>query len=1050
MKKYLHTDGENVEKDDKNAPATEDNSINHTSGSKKDEIRQLPSEESLFEFDDTVFAEDMPEKPKLTPEEAEYAEELSEKFGISRDAGVSFLDDTPAEDEGLMRPFIAPEIPQSVSEVQEQAVDTTEQAEFAAEQAVNEMEQAANETEQAVNEAERVMNTAEQVADEADQEKIEAELDYVMDQLEERIGELEQIVKEKVQASRELRESEKIVSDTYEDIKRLEELFASKAPDDAESEKTEEPSVIQTTFDGMDGNAELDGKKAVEEKPSEKVGASGVQLTFLDTELATDEEDEPFEEEEQIGFGDYEDEYDNIDEDDEADEVEEADEPFEDASNEPENDETDEINEVDDEPSEPIYDTAELTPIELNAIEQEAERARAEAEAATVGQEVELVKTESYETDIWDEEDKAEFAEKERFDDFCARLDIPPIKITKEARASTAAMKLPTSGYRYEMTERLPLFPEGLNGGKRTESYVSKEIAYCEEREKKRSEQLLGKLRFTSLRLIGSFVIMLTVLLLENLNVFFGGKPDGLLTGDKGFALSITVAVLLTVGAIFVFDSICDGIKSAVNGVFIPETLTAGVVIPSIVYHFAIAFFFDTSSFSILFGTGSAVVMFLSGLYRYNMLKRDQTAFSVTSSYGDYVTEVKMVGFKDTPEGRAYEGYASPDSSLYKLNKLSRVDASYNDNPVRDECFGILRKLSLIIVCAAVVAGVVFGFLHKDTVYGVLSAISLITYSAPASVFIALSYPRLRAATASAEYGGAIVDFDDESDEFDESVIMLDEGELFPPEMLTSSGFDVQRSPGIELHLSRTLALFKKIGGSFEAMFSSVEGTIQSFESVVITEIASDGISAKIDGTSISAGSEAYMNKLGIKIKRSDKLLPKNGRVMYVADNGEFFARATLIFKADDELVQKISELRNTGMLFSLKTCNPCIDEELLFHTTGLEPELLRLIKYEAGDDVAPSATDREGSVVSKNGALGLLTALLEYKRQKKLIFEATRFACVACAVGAFVSLITSAIKGDFGYTSLLMLATHGVLSAVAFVLSKRGAINTKSKIKKK
>lgn len=1032
MKRYLHADKSSEPNGETNAPAVSEPPVSQNSPKEPPKARSLPSEESLFEFDDVVFDDVVPERPVLTPEEAEYAEELSEKFGISRDAGVSFLDDTPAQDEVAAPVFeqTASEAPQETEE-QPTVEDTTvidEQPTFDAQEI-----------------------TVEQTVEEVPSVTEEQNTPEVVDE---------------------------IAEPAHEKASEHEEVTVAQTADG-------EPA--QVMFGGID-NAVRETVK------SSTVKTSGVQLTFLDAEPVN--EGFADDDAEQMVFGEYEEEYDNIDEDDEpeidydeeddgeaeaqtehsdaavaaeeADEIaqsvmaEEAEQVTEEiAESEEEStsfiepvtdeihyDEPDEDEQAEAEPA--VQDINQLTPIELNAIEEEAERARAAAEAEAVGQEVEVVKAESFDSDIWNDEDKAEYGEKKRFGDFCARLDIPPIKITKEAKTAVSGVKLPTSGYRYEMTERLPLFPDGLNGGKRTESYISREIAYCEEREQKRSEQLLGKLRFASRRLICSFVVMLTVLLIENLNIFFGGNPDGLLGGKYYTVFSLAVAVLLAIGAGLVFDSIRDGLKSAVKGVFIAETLTAGVVIPSIIYHFVIAFAAENSKHSMLFGTGAAVVMFLSGLYRYNMLRRDQIAFSVTSSYGEYLTEVRMSGFKDLPEGRAYDGYADPESSLYKLNRLSRIDASYNDNPVRDECFGIIRKLSLCIICAAVVAGVVFGFLYKDAVYGVLSAISLITYGAPASVFIALSLPRVRAASVSAECGGAIVDFDDESDEFDTSVIMIDEHELFPPELLVSSGFDVQRSPGIEIHLSRTLALFKKIGGSLAAMFSSVEGTIQSFESVVITEIAHDGISARIDGVPISAGSEAYMKRLGIKIKRTDKLLPKNGRVMYIADNGEFFARATLLFRADEELVQKISELRNTETLFSLKTCNPCIDEELIFHTTGLEPELIKLVKYEAGDNVAPAETDREGSLVSKNGALGLLTALLEYKRQKKLVFEATRFACLASAVGAFVSLITSAIKVDFGFSALLMLATHGALSIAAFIMSRRGAINTKSKIKKK
>jgi hypothetical protein len=209
----------------------------------------------------------------------------------------------------------------------------------------------------------------------------------------------------------------------------------------------------------------------------------------------------------------------------------------------------------------------------------------------------------------------------------------------------------------------------------------------------------------------------------------------------------------------------------------------------------------------------------------------------------------------------------------------------------------------------------------------------------------------------------------------------------------------------------------------------------------VITEVYDTGVCAKIEGKEIYVGDEAFMEYLGVKFQRYDKLTDKNTRVMYIVDEGVYFARLVMHLSPDPELVQRISELRNTETLFSLKTCDPCIDPALLFTATGLEPELIRVVKYAPGDDTAPACTDREGSLVSKTGSVGLLSALLEYKRQKKLIFEAARFACVACGIGAIVSLIISALTPAFGFSSLAAIGVHGILGLAAFLISERSAI---------
>ncbi len=993
MKKYRQTDMASSDdvKEPSSSPVISESA--QTVPAKKT-VKALPTEESLFEFDEVAFDDiDTTEKPELTPEEAEYAETLSEKFGISDNVGIGFLDDSPAEEVVSRMPVISDEPEADIFEDDEPEVFENDEPEVFE------------------NDELEVFENDEPAAFEDDDPEL---------------------------------------------------AVISELSDDG----AEEPA--QVVF-GMQAEPEVQEETVSVQEETGSAPVDGVQMTFLD---APDEYDD--DEAEQIVLGqyaeeqgEYEEEYDNIDEDEEPYEDDAEDEYFsvnpseisDDMfarpvfvgesvqSAEEEQAEYEELSETQDAEAEELGKEQEaeelpLTPLELAAMEQAQELADIAEEQPAAENKIERY-------DIWDDEDRAEIEKKKAFSDFCNSLPSPVLKAESNG-ASVQRASRESSGYKYESSERMPIFPDGVAGGRDTDSYKSREAAFCAERENKRSALLLDRLRVSSRKLVCSAVIMIMVLLIENLGFFFGGTPDSLLKTEHYMTFGITVAVLLTVGAAMVFDVIKDGIKCVLDGVFIPETMATFVIIPSLIYHYIIAFYAPLSKHSMLFGTGCAAVMLLSGLYRYVLLKREQVTFSVTASYGDYLTEVKVKDFKNSPEGRAFGSYVDDDASLYRFNKVSRIDASYSDSTVRDDCFGLTRIISLCIICAAVVAGVVFGFIHKDALYGVISAISLVTYACPASVFIALSLPRLRAAAASAELGGAIVNLDDEDDELDSSVIMIDEQELFPPEKLVACDFYFQYSPIMEIHISRTRALFKKLGGSLAAMFNGVEGVAMNFENITVTEIAANGISAKIDGVPICVGTEGYMMQLGLKIKCGDKLLPRTGRYIYVVDNGEFAARAVLIFKADEEIVQKISELRNTETVFSFKTCNPCIDEELLYHATGIEPELLRLVKYKTADPVSQLESDREGGLVSGSGALGLLSAFLERKRQNKLLYQASRFALAACALGAVVSVITSAVGVNFGFSSLTVLATHGVMSLAALLMSRSGAINTKSKIKKR
>ncbi|MBQ9692012.1 MAG: hypothetical protein IJV70_02515 [Clostridia bacterium] len=655
--------------------------------------------------------------------------------------------------------------------------------------------------------------------------------------------------------------------------------------------------------------------------------------------------------------------------------------------------------------------------------------------------------------DIWDEEDRERLRAKKRYLDYCRSLTVPPLRIIKETvsekeKEKAFASKPKGSGYRYEKVERLPIFPDGIHGGNDTAGYHERERAYCAERAEKKAAELRNKSRSYYSRSIFAAVLMITVLIFENINLFMGDAPDKLLTMDNVYLFACIEIGLIFFGAMLIFDAVFDGIKCVFKGVFTPESISAGVVLSALAYHISLMAYAPLPESALLLGAPAMLAILLTALYRYNMINREITAFGVASSYGEYTTEAKMQSFENSPEGRSFKGMASANTSLYKINKVTRIDGCYTASPIKDECFGILRKLAIAVMCISAVVGVVFGLLKSDVCYGILSAYLIITLASPVSVFVSMYYPRIRSAKAASEAGAAIIGFDDESDEMDETVIMADDGDIFPSDKLKVVEFVVCQTPDMERQLSRLCGLFRAMGGPVEHVFANMKGLTPCGE-IQFTEIEERGIAALIDGKFLVAGCESYLAKYGAEAERYDGPMAPNGRAMYVAENGEFIARIIMEFEADDEMCEKISEHRHTDTLFSLKSCNPCIDTELVFDTTGIEPDLLRLVKFNAGDDVMPAKTDREGILVSGTGLKGLLTALLEYKRQKRLVLAGSKFAVVSCVIGGAAGLALAFVGASLGYMSIAATAVTGVLAVAAALTASRSAINTQSKKKK-
>lgn len=655
--------------------------------------------------------------------------------------------------------------------------------------------------------------------------------------------------------------------------------------------------------------------------------------------------------------------------------------------------------------------------------------------------------------DVWDEEDREMMQAKKRYMDYCRSLVVPPLKITKEISSTRKEIQKSeprSSGYKYEMIERLPLYADGIDGGKESQGYKDREMAYCAQREEKRSAELGGKARSYYKRVIFAAVLFAIGLIFESMNIFMGKAPDLLLTKDNLIVfVSIEIALLL-IGAIIAIDSIFAGLKSMFKGAFIPETLAAGLILAAIAYHASLLLYPTFSGYTVLLGTPAFLSVLLTSLYKYYMTQRELTAFGVTSSYGDYTTEVKIQGFEATPEGNAFKGYAAKNTMLYKLNKVSRIDGCYRNRSTGDECFGVLRKVALGTVIVSVLCGVIFGLLKSSVCYGVLSAYVMILLSSPIGVFVSMYLPRIRCAKAASEMGAAFIGFDECTNDFEKSVIMLDDGDIFPAEKLKIVEFVVSRTEAMEMQLSRICGLYSLLGGPVAQIFKNMKPGLIPCGKVSFDEIDERGITARIDGKVLVCGCETYLEKYGIEVERYDGLMAENARAMYIAEDGEFIARIIMEFGVDEELCQRISELRHTETLFSLKTANPCIDTELVFELTGIEPDLLKVIKYNALDDITPANTDREGTLVSKTGPKGLIAAMLEYKRQKRLVFAGSKLAGASAIIGGVAGLILVGMGANFGFLSLMCAFISVVMVLFSVFTASRSAINTKSKKKKK
>ena len=120
-------------------------------------------------------------------------------------------------------------------------------------------------------------------------------------------------------------------------------------------------------------------------------------------------------------------------------------------------------------------------------------------------------------------------------------------------------------------------------------------------------------------------------------------------------------------------------------------------------------------------------------------------------------------------------------------------------------------------------------------------------------------------------------------------------------------------------------------------------------------------------------------------------------------------------------------------MAVSVKTNDPCVDTELMLRTTGIEPELLRVIKYSPEDSFESDGGQRDGGIVSLGGICGLLSAIrhcvkhgVSVRRLKLLSFIGSALTLGALGIAAFTGVSATVIP----------LATVGVYYAASALLA--------------
>lgn len=334
---------------------------------------------------------------------------------------------------------------------------------------------------------------------------------------------------------------------------------------------------------------------------------------------------------------------------------------------------------------------------------------------------------------------------------------------------------------------------------------------------------------------------------------------------------------------------------------------------------------------------------------------------------------------------------------------------------------------------AALVCGVVSYFLY-DGAFSFVTAMALVFLMAmPAFSVLTYKFVYSHAASCAKKDGFAVIGQGALSEYADADVVVFEDVEIFSEDDVKLRNFYGDMTKGMR----QMCAIFGAVGGPLEKIFSSALDRKCSPASSVVIE--SDGISGKVDGKLVYAGTEAYMLRHGASFEsesvRTAMSVADSSKIMFAAEDGVIYASFRISYSFSESFTMVLPSLKAEKIVPLIVTRDPNITNELI-KTLTMGSDAIRVLKK---TDVAPAFDNIErrasAGLVGVGERPNVLNAMLLSKKSaalsSRLALTEIMALAVGAALGAALSLggMTQAPTVALGMWQLLWCVGVGFLS---------------------
>ena len=499
--------------------------------------------------------------------------------------------------------------------------------------------------------------------------------------------------------------------------------------------------------------------------------------------------------------------------------------------------------------------------------------------------------------------------------------------------------------------------------------------------------------------------------------------------GNAFVSVIVDFCILICCGAI-VFGQIGKSLRLLTKGKFSGDTVTLCSFIVSFVMSvIAIVAVYLGNSMT-LFNFAFAICAFLSILFEFLSLRRDVYTFKIVSASETKSVITKLNRIERYAEEKEFGEYMGDYSDVYKVEETDFVGDFFKKRKEVPSSTKAVAFLLPVAVVLAIVAGIISAFVLGNDVYQSLShGFMAYWFITPVTALISFVYPMYLASLRAYSYSSAIIG--DATPEGSEkiSVITFNDNDAFPPEKTKIKSVKVFENNHIENVIYFASSVFSKVGGPLATVFKQATLNSVNSENVDINEITDTGIDATVEGRHIVIGIPSYMESQCFETMYEpgdeDYEGRTNKRVLYLACDEVVVAKFYIQYNVSADFLYIVRHLCSEGICVSIRSLDPCIDNEILFKNKIDPSEYpVRIIKGQEMGTKRESISSTIGSIVSTGSKKGLIKTLLLCDKLMNIRKTNLVVKIAAMVIGAAVAGVLLATVGNISsaYPALYQL----------------------------